>query len=150
MARDFWEEMRRMREEMDQLFRELQDRFYSGERMLPTPGEKLPALRTAVADVQETDEHIIATVELPGMKKDDITLTLTETSLEVKAETKEEKKEEREGYKSYRSRYTGFYRKLPLPAAIKSENAKAAYKNGVLEVKMPKIEKKKKKEVSIE
>ncbi len=148
--RDFWDEMRRMREEMDRMFRELNERFYSGERLLPTPGERLPALRTAVADIQETDENVIATIELPGMKKGDISLTVTESMLEVRAEKKEEEKEEKEGYKSYRSRYAGFYRRLPLPAPVDSENAKATYKNGILEVTMPKVEKKKKKEISIE
>lgn len=150
MARDFFEEMRRMREEVDRLFKEFNERFYSGERLLPVPGEKMPALRTAAADVQETDENVIATVELPGMKKENITLTVTENMLEVKAETKEEEKEEKEGYKSWRSRYRGFYRRLPLPSAVDSERAKATYRNGVLEVTMPKVEKKKKKEISIE
>jgi HSP20 family protein len=150
MARDFFDEIRRMREEMDQLFRDFNERFYRGGRLLPEPGEKMPAPRTAVADIQETDEHVIATVELPGMKKENISLTVTENMLEVKAETKEEEKEEREGFKSYRSRYTGFYRHLPLPTAISPDDAKATYKNGVLEVKMPKIEKKKRKEISID
>jgi len=150
MARDIFDEMRRMREEMDQLVRDFYGRLYSGERLLPTPGERLPAMRTAVADIQETDEEVVATVELPGMKKEDISLTLTENALEVKAETKEEEKEEREGYESYRSRYAGFYRRLPLPSTVSPDDAKATYKNGILEVKMPKVEKKKKKEISIE
>lgn len=150
MARDFFDEMRRMREEMDQLFKEFYGRFYSGERLLPTPGERMPAMRTAVADVQETDADIIVTVELPGMKKEDISLTVTEYALEVKAEIKEEEKKEEEGFKSYRKRYTGFYRRLPLPAAVRSEDAKATYKNGVLEVTVPKTKKEKKKEITIE
>ncbi|KYK38266.1 MAG: Hsp20/alpha crystallin family protein [Theionarchaea archaeon] len=150
MARDFFDEMRRMREEMDQLSKEFYGRFYSGERLLPTPGERMPAMRTAVTDIQETDAEVIATVELPGMKKEDISLTVTEYALEVKAEMKEEEKKEEEGYKSYRRRYAGFYRRLPLPAAVKSEDAKATYKNGVLEVTMPKTKKEKKKEITIE
>lgn len=150
MTRDFWDEMRRMREEMDRMFREFNERFYSGERLLPVPGERVPALRTAVADVQETDDEVIATIELPGIKKEEISLNVTETMLEVKAESKEEEKEEREGFKSYRRKYSGFYRRLPLPAVISPDDAKATYKNGVLEVKMPKMEKKKRKEISIQ
>lgn len=147
--RDFFDEMRRMREEMDRLFKDFYERSYPG-RLLPGPEEKLPALRTAIADIQETDENVIATIELPGMKKEDISLTLRENMLEVKAETKEEEKEEKEGYKSYKSRYSGFYRRLPLPTAVDADKVKATYKNGVLEVTMPKVEKKKKKEISIE
>ncbi len=150
MAADIFDELRRMREEMERIYRDFNEQFYSGERLLPAPGEKLPGMRTAVTDIQETDENVIATVELPGMKKEDISLTVTETALEVKAEIKEEVKEEKEGYKSYRKRYTGFYRKLPLPAAVNPDGVKATYKNGILEVKMPKVEKKKKKEISIE
>jgi HSP20 family protein len=150
MARDLFDEMRKLREEMDRLFGEFNERVYSGERLLPVPGERLPAMRTAVTDIQETDEAVIVTVELPGMKKEDISLNLTETSLEVKAETKEELKEEKEGFKSYRKRYSGFYRRIPLPTAIDPDKVKASYKNGVLEVKMPKAEKEKRKEISIE
>lgn len=147
--RDFFEEIRRMQEEMDRLFRDFYERSSRG-RLLPLPGEDVPALRPAVADIQETDENVIATVELPGMKKEDISLTLRENMLEVKAETKEEEKEEEKGYKSYRSRYSGFYRRLPLPTAVDADKVKATYKHGILEVTMPKMEKKKKKEISIE
>ncbi|MBU7023242.1 MAG: Hsp20/alpha crystallin family protein [Theionarchaea archaeon] len=126
MARDLFDEMRKLREEMDRLFSEFNERVYSGERLLPVPGERLPAMRTAVTDIQETNETVIATVELPGMKKEDISLNLTETSLEVKAETKEELKEEKEGFKSYRKRYSGFYRRIPLPAAITLTRSKPA------------------------
>jgi HSP20 family protein len=150
VTRDFWDEMRRMREEMDRMFREFNERVYSGERLLPVPGEQVPALRTAMADLQETDEEVIATIELPGVKKEEISLNLTENLLEVKAESKEEVKEEKEGFKSYRRKYSGFYRRLPLPTTISPDDAKATYKNGVLEVKMPKMEKKKKKEISIQ
>ena len=150
MARDFYDEMRKMREEMDRMFRELNERFYTGERLLPVPGERMPALRTAVADLQETDENVIATIELPGMKKEDISLTVSEHYLEIKAERKEEEKEEKEGYKSWRSKYAGFYRKLPMPSTVDPDSAKATYRNGILEVTIPKIEKKKKAEISIE
>ncbi len=150
MVDDIFEEIRRMREEMDRLFRDFHERVYTGERLLPGPGQQVPALRKAVADIQETEDHIVATIELPGMKKENISLNLTENSLEVKAETKEEEKEEREGFKSYRSRYAGFYRRLPLPVPVNPDEAKATLNNGVLEVRIPKTEKKKKKEISIE
>lgn len=150
MAKDLFDEIRKMRKEMDQLFSDFYDRFYSGERLLPTPGDKMPALRPAVADVQETDTHVVATIELPGMKKEDITLHITENMLEVKAKTKEEKEIEEEGYTSYQSKYSGFYRRIPLPVGIDADETKATYKNGVLEVKMPKLEKEKRKEISID
>ncbi len=70
--------------------------------------------------------------------------------LEVKAETKKEEKKEEEEYTSYRSRYSGFYRRIPLPTGIEADKTTATYKNGVLEVKISKMEKKKGKEISIE
>ncbi|MBU6997446.1 MAG: Hsp20/alpha crystallin family protein [Theionarchaea archaeon] len=142
--------MRKLREEMDRLFNEFNERFYSGERLLPVPGERLPAMRTAITDIQETDDAVIATVELPGIKKEDISLNLTKNSLEIKAEMKEESKEEKEGFKSHRKKFSGFYRRIPLPAVIDPDKVSAGYKNGVLEVRMPKAEKEKKKEISIE
>ncbi|HUS86276.1 MAG TPA: Hsp20/alpha crystallin family protein, partial [Bacteroidales bacterium] len=75
---------------------------------------------------------------------------LTEDRLEVSAETKHEEKKEEEGY-VYRERHTGsYYRSISLPSPIDPDNAKATFKNGVLEINMQKTEVKKKKPLEIE
>jgi HSP20 family protein len=133
---DIFEEIRRLRKEMDRFF----ERF--GEKAWEMPEFKEPLL-----DLTETDNEIIARIELPGVEKKGIVLNLTEDSLEIKAEKKKEERIEKEGYiKSERS-YKGFYRKMTLPTKIIPEKAEATYKEGILEIRMPKAEKKKAEKV---
>ena len=103
-----------------------------------------------MADLEETDNELIARFELPGVDKKDIQLNITENKIEVKAEKKQEEKIEKKGiYKEERS-YTGFYRSFALPGEVVPEKSKAKYKDGILEVAMPKAEKTKKSKIDIE
>jgi HSP20 family protein len=158
MVWDIFDDIRRMQEEMDQMFSD----FFShpGYRRLG-PGravqkagsesEGTPArMRAAFADVQETDTDVIVTVELPGVTKEDIKLHVTSDRVEIKAEKKEEAEKEEEGYRAYRKRYAGFYRQVPLPQQIEPDHAKATYKNGVLEITLPKKEVTKSTDIKIE
>jgi len=154
MVWNIFDEMRRMQEEMDRLF----GNFFSGPyypQLGPgravqeaEPGQQQP-YRKALVDVQETDKEVIVTAELPGMKKEDIDLNVTSERVEIKAQTKEETTEEKEGYTAYGKWYAGFYRNVPLPAGVKSEESKATYKNGVLEIILPKREINKSKDITI-
>lgn len=149
---DAWDEFRRFEEMMNRFFEEFQGRprrrlmLPSGER-----GEAVPAeYREPFIDVMETDMEVIATAEMPGLEKQDIKINITEDRLEISAETKREKKREEKGY-VYRERRTGsYYRAITLPSPIDPNNAKASYRNGVLEIKMPKTEVKKKTPIKIE
>lgn len=148
MVWDIFDEIRRMQEEMDQMFSD----FFShpGRRQLGPgtsirkreSGEKSPLtrMRAAFVDVQETDTDVIVAAELPGVSKEDIELNVTSDRLEIKAEKKEETEKEEEGFRAYGKRYAGFYRQVPLPQRVESDKAKATYKNGVLEVTLPKKE----------
>ena len=90
--------------------------------------------REPLTDVIERDKNISVIFELPGIEKDDINLNVSEDSLSIDVDSKARK-----------------YRKdVQLPCKVKSESAKATYKNGVLEVKIDRVkEKKKEKGVSI-
>ncbi|HID16735.1 TPA: Hsp20/alpha crystallin family protein [Candidatus Bathyarchaeota archaeon] len=103
--------------------------------------------RRPLTDIRETENEIIVTSELPGVEKEDITLNVTENSVEIKAEIKREREgecklEEREG------KY--FYRLCPLPGKVDPNGAEASYKNGILEIKLPKVEGEKKVKVKVE
>jgi HSP20 family protein len=98
----------------------------------------------------ESDKEIITTAEMPGLEKQDIKINVTEDMLEISAETKQEEKKEDKGY-IYRERRSGsYYRAISLPSTVDSDNSKATYENGVLEIKMPKTEVKKKTPLMIE
>jgi len=88
-------------------------------------------------EVLENNGQFIVRTDLPGLTKDDVKIELTENVLMISGERKEEKEEKREGfYRSERS-YGNFYRQIPLPEGVKSENAAATFRNGVLEITLP-------------
>ena len=74
--------------------------------------------------------------DLPGLKKDDVKVELTDEALTLSGERKEEKEEKREGYYRSERTYGSFYRYIPLPRGTKTDTAKAEFHDGVLEVKM--------------
>ncbi|VVB95916.1 Small heat shock protein HSP16.5 [uncultured archaeon] len=148
---DQWDDFRRFEEMMNRMFEEVWGRprrplLSSGEK-----GEMIPAgSRQPFVDVIETDKEVIATAEMPGLEKQDIKINVAEDRLEISAETKHEEKKEEKGY-VYRERRSGsYYRAITLPSPVDPDNSKASYKNGILEIKMPKTEIKKKKPLKIE
>ncbi len=118
----------------------------SGER-----GETLPAeYRQPSIDVVETDREVIARAEMPGLDKENIKINLTEDRLEISAETKKEEEKKEKGYVYREMRSGSYYRAIALPSPVNPNNAQASYKNGILEIKMPKTEVKEKKEIKVE
>jgi len=149
---DTWDEFRRFEEMMNRMFEGFMGR--PGRRLMLPSGERgevvLAESRQPFIDVIETDKEVIATAEMPGLEKQDIKINLTEDRLEISTETKHEEKKEEKGY-LYRERCSGsYYRAISLPSPVDPDNSKASYKNGVLEIKMPKTEIKKKKPLKIE
>ena len=149
---DAWNDFRRFEEMMNRMFEEVWGR--PGRRLLLPSGERgelVPAEhRQPSIDVVETEKEVVATAEMPGLEKADIKINLTEDSLEISAETKHEEKKEEKGY-VYRERRSGsYYRAISLPSPVDPDNSKATYNNGILEIKMPKTEIKKKKPLKIE
>lgn len=107
------------------------------ERWVRTEGllNNAPAL-----DVYEDKDDIVVKAELPGMEKDRVEVNLTDHSLTIKGEkTKEDEVKEENYYRSERS-YGSFVRTLQLPTDVQAEKVKASFKNGVLEVRLPKTE----------
>ncbi len=154
---DIYDEFRRLEEIMNNIFGELWGMPVN--RSLLLPGEKLalPAgsgaierYRKPFIDVAETDKEVIATVEMPGLNKEDIKISLTEERLTVSAETKYEEEKQEKGY-VYKERRGGcYYRSVSLPSSIDPNTSKATYNNGVLQINMPKTEIKKKTVIKVE
>lgn len=144
MVWDIFDEMRKMQEEMDRVFNNFiahaPYRQIGPGKGEVEPVQRMPAMRKAFVDVQETEKDIIVTAEIPGMDKEDVELNVTSDRVEIKAQKKEETTEEKEGYKAYGTRYAGFFRSVPLSTPVKADDVKATYKNGVLEVTLPKKE----------
>lgn len=116
--------LRELSEEMDRAFR-------GG-----TPGTPLQAW-TPTVDVRHCNGDLIVTAELPGLKKEEVKVELTDDSLVIQGERKYEHKEDHEGFHSFERRYGQFYRSIPLPEGAKTEEAKAELTDGVLKVSVP-------------
>ncbi len=144
MIEDFFKEIRKLQRQINASFNNL------WRRELPDYSTAYPTFRTPLTDIQETDDKIIATFEIPGVDKKDIQLNVTENRIEVKVEKKQEVKMEKGNYLKEERSYKGFYRAMPLPAEIIPEKTRASYKDGVLKVEMIKTKKEKKKQIPIE
>lgn len=145
------DDFRRLEEMMNRMLEEVWGRprrwlLPSGEK-----GEIAPSGYTQpFIDVIDRETELIAAAEMPGLDKKDIKINLTDDRLEISAEKKHEEEKEEKGY-VFRERSSGsYYRAISLPSTIDPEKATASYKNGVLEIKMPKSEIKQKKSVKVE
>lgn len=95
-------------------------------------------------NVKETEKEFLLEVAAPGMKKDDFKLEVKEGMLYISAETKMEKEEKEENFTRREFSYTTFSRSFWLPENVKSTDIKAAYKDGILNITLPKIKVEKK------
>jgi HSP20 family protein len=100
-------------------------------------------------DLYEEKDEIVVKAELPGIDKNNIEVNLTDHMLTIKGEKKkEEEVKEKNYYRSERS-YGSFLRTLELPKDVHADKVKAFFKNGILEVRMPKTEEAKAKEIKV-
>jgi HSP20 family protein len=104
---------------------------------------------TPPLDVREDKESFTVSVELPGMKREDIEVTLQDGALVISGEWKEEKVPD--GTEVYRQErfYGKFARALTLSAAVAGDKVKAHYKDGILTVTLPKAEEAKPKSIAV-
>ncbi|MBA2132749.1 Hsp20/alpha crystallin family protein [Capillibacterium thermochitinicola] len=91
-------------------------------------------------DLKETDQEIILEADLPGMNRDDLEITVDHNQIILKGEMKRNETKEERGYHLTERRYGTFYRAIQLPVEVKAEQASAKYRNGVLEVRVPKAD----------
>jgi HSP20 family protein len=88
-------------------------------------------------DVVQKNDQLTIRADLPGLSKDEVSVELTDNAITIQGERKREHEEEREGfYRSERS-YGTFSRVIPLPEGAITEEAKATFRDGVLEITMP-------------
>ena len=135
-------DLERIRRDMDRVW----DSFFEKKPALKTgeAGEWFPSL-----DVTETKNDILVKAEIPGMDVKDIDISLNNDVLTIKGEKKQEKDEKEENYHLVERTYGTFVRSVRLPGEVKSDKISASYKNGVLNISLPKSEEAKKKEVKI-
>lgn len=142
--RTIFDELKRMRKAIDTMFKDFFGTRFSESELTEAD------VWTPPTDITETENEIIVTTDIPGVSREDIDLRISEDALEISAQVKREEKEEDRGYLRQERSYKRFYRRLPMPVTVKPEGAKATCNNGVLEIRIPKMEPKKKVSIKIE
>jgi HSP20 family protein len=98
------------------------------------------ALAAPALDVYDQKDDLIVKAEIPGLSKEEIDISLEGNMLTIKGEKrKEEEVKEEDYYRSERA-YGAFSRSIELPAAVQTDKVNASFKNGVLEIRLPKTE----------
>lgn len=138
--------------QMERMFEDFfQHRFFSPSWM---PRLKFPEFAdvSASVDMFEEGDNLVIKAEIPGMKKDEISIDFSDDVVTISGEKKSEEKTERKDYYCVERSFGSFSRKLRLPVGIQIDKTRASFKDGVLEIMMPKSEaaKQKKRKISVE
>jgi HSP20 family protein len=100
-------------------------------------------------DIYETANRIVLKAEVPGMHREDITVEITESVLTLKGEKRVERELEEANYHRLERVFGAFERRFSLPNTVDQENVKAIYKDGVLEISLPRVSKAQKSQVKV-
>ncbi len=141
--RDFEAEIAKLREKMNHIL--------SGASIDAEQPESLDEVDwMPPLDVLENSDEIIVRTDIPGMKPDEIDLSISGNILRIKGERKREIEREDENYHAIERGYGRFSRKIMLPAPAKVDAITASYRDGVLTVRLPKIGEKKTGRVKVD
>jgi len=148
MAIDKWsplKELEDMRRDMDRLFDEFTKPARRRRIWPKSEGLVIPSI-----DLYDRKTEIVAKIELPGVRREDIDLTITKDTLTLKGEIKKDDDVQEEDYYTSERMIGSFSRTIALPFEVESEKAQATMNNGLLEIVMPKREEARPKEIKIE
>lgn len=138
-----WKPMRdliSLRDEMDRMF----DSFW-GENAGRDGGMLMPPV-----DMVENDDNFVVSIELPGLKKDEIKMTMQNNVLTISGNKKHEFESKEDTVHRVERSYGSFCKSVSLPSTIDSSAIKASYDSGVLKVTLPKVEEARPKEIAID
>lgn len=139
-------------DEMDRFFDSFMGRNWMRPLRWDLPSEFASGLdsRLPKIDIVNRDEEILVRAEAPGVDKDDLDVSLTENSVTIKGSTKKEFKEEKGEYHRCEIMQGAFARTVALPGTVDTERAEASFKDGVLEIRLPKTEKIKRRSIRVQ
>ncbi len=153
MFRRFMPEIRgRGREDVSPQVRRPSSIFDLMEDLWRTPFEMgvLSQREYPSINISEDEKEIKVQAELPGMEAKDVDISLQDNNLVIQGEKKFEDEQKRDDYHRIERSYGSFYRSIPLPVKVDEENIKANFKNGVLNISLPKQEEARGKKIEIE
>lgn len=140
VRRNPWPEMNVLRQ-MNRLF---------DESLVPATGWESRLPRVPAAEIEDTKDAIHLKLEIPGVDAKDLDVQVAENTVSIRGERKSETKTEEKGTTRSEFHYGKFQRVIPLPARIQNANVQAEYKDGVLNLTLPKTEAEKNKVVKVD
>lgn len=132
--------------EIDSLQKEMNRLFDS---IVPRTTEGLSAAFVPAAEMEETPEAIHLKLEVPGMDAKDLDIQVSAEAVSISGERKEETQTEDKGMTRSEFRYGSFRRVIPLPTRVQNTSVNAEYKDGILNLTLPKAEEEKNKVVKV-
>jgi HSP20 family protein len=137
---DPWGDITSLREAMNQLF----------EEGFARPRNGATGAMALAVDVQETADSYIVHTSVPGVKQEDVSISLLGSTVSIRGERKAQKSEEKDGRWLIRERQAGsFTRSVTLPGAVNADGAKADFADGVLTITLPKAERDKVRTIEV-
>ncbi len=107
-------------------------------------------MKTPRVDIIDRDNEIVVKAEIPGVKKEDLDVSMTESTVTIKGSTSHEEKQEKGNFYRCEISRGAFSRTVALPADVDTDKAKAVFNDGILELTIPKVEKSKRKTITVE
>ncbi|MBI5966667.1 MAG: Hsp20/alpha crystallin family protein [Deltaproteobacteria bacterium] len=141
---DPFREIASLQERMNRLFSDVRLRTPFGEEEI-TQGAWIPAV-----DIYETNDAIVLKAELSGIPKEEIFIEVKDNTLTLKGEKKFEREVKEENYHRVERSYGSFQRAFTLPGTVQQDKVRAKFKDGILEITLPKLEQAKPKQIKIE
>jgi HSP20 family protein len=137
-----WEPMREMvtlREAMDRLF----------DEAFTHPLSAAGGLQFPSVDLYQTDDEVVVKAALPGLKADEVQISVTGDVLTLKGETRQKHEVNEKAYHLREQRYGAFERRIMLPVDVQSDKAKAEFEDGILTITLPKAEQVRPKTITV-
>jgi HSP20 family protein len=117
-------------------FKDFIEKFFEEDTFSP-----FYPIKSLATDVYETNEDIVVEMQVPGYKKEDIKVSFEDGYLKVEGKSEEEREDKEKNYWRKEIKRGSFLRVIPIPKEVDSKKAKASFSEGILKIKLPKIEK---------
>jgi len=141
---DPFKDLQALQDRMNRLFHE------STGRLLGRPDEVFGGQWVPVVDILEEDQEFVVKAELPGMESKDLDIQIQENILTIRGEKHLDQEVQKDRYHRIERSYGSFQRSFTLPNIVDQEKVKAKFKDGLLEIKIPKVERAKPKQIQVD
>jgi HSP20 family protein len=141
---DPWRDFGSLQERINKMFDDTMRSATTGDEELVTGAWSPPV------DIHETDDSFVVSADLPGLNKQDIEIDVEDNTITIKGEKKFEEKVSRDKYIRVERTYGTFVRSFSLPQNVDSKKIKATFKDGILDLTLPKREEAKPKRIAVE